>query len=63
MYAQKPPYPLSYHFPLLASQNDSAVALLQPSLIAGGQIVQTAIDVLAHGHNVVKVLFRGHCKL
>lgn len=56
-------YPLSYHFALLASQNDSAVALLQPRLIAGGQIVQATIDILAHGHDVIKVLFCRHCKL
>ncbi len=56
-------YRLSYHFALLASQNDSAVALLQPGLIAGGQIVQATIDILAHGHDVIKVLLCRHRKL
>lgn len=53
----------SYHFALLASQNDDAVALLQPGLVAGGQIVQATVNILAHCHDVIKVFLCCHCKL
>jgi len=53
----------TYHFPLFAREHDGAVVLLHPVGVAGGQVVQAAVDMLAHGHDVIEVLLGRHGEL
>lgn len=53
----------SHHFSLLAGQYDGAVGLGQPGGVAGRQVVQPSIDVLAHRHDLFKVLLCCHGEL
>lgn len=54
---------MSYHFALLACQNDGAVGILEPGLVAGWQVVQPTIDILTHCHDVIKIIFCCHGEL
>lgn len=54
---------LTYHFPLFASQYNYPVGLLQPAGVSSGKVVKTSIDVLAHSHDLIKVLLSGYSKL
>lgn len=48
---------------MLAGQDDGAVGLLEPAGVSSGQVVKTPIDILAHGHNILKVLLSGQSEL
>lgn len=54
---------VTHHFPLFTGQYDGAVGLLQPAAVSCGQVVQTPVNILAHGHDVIKIFLRGQGEL
>lgn len=48
---------------MFAGQDDSAVGLLKPAGVSSGQVVKTPIDILAHGHDILKVLLSGQSEV